>query len=318
MPNSHKSRTVCDVAFRFYPFHARLETGGRSMSNRVSVSVVKKRLGSPVRKAIMLYCADKASDDGSGIFTSKGTIAAELELSRSTVISNINDLVEDGLLIVVRDRPHQNGVTVEYDIDLDALKALPNVKEKDDDPSGSRTRPTAGPVRQPDRTRPGAGQDPSGSRTQTILEPSLNPVCVDDGMKPETDAAFEKFWSVYPRPKSRDRCRELFIKAVNSGVDPKRIAAAAEAYGAENRGNGRQYLAYADNWLKDRRWEEQSETTQAKPTQSEAGDIVTFWASRIVNGEPVTASAIKPGMAREMLGRKLVTLEQLRALGVSA
>ena len=137
-------------------------------------------------------------------------------------------------------------------------------------------------------------------------------------MKPETDAAFEKFWSVYPRPKSRDRCRELFIKAVNSGVDPKRIAAAAEAYGAENRGNGRQYLAYADNWLKDRRWEEQSETTQAKPTQSEAGDIVTFWASRIVNGEPVTASAIKPGMAREMLGRKLVTLEQLRALGVSA
>ncbi|NDV52175.1 helix-turn-helix domain-containing protein [Salipiger sp. PrR003] len=287
------------------------------MSNRVSVSVVKKVLGSAVRKSIMLYFADKASDDGRGIFSSKGTISAELEISRSTVIANINELVEEGLLIVVGDRRHPNGVTVEYDIDLEALDRLPNVKDKPNDPSGSRTRPTAGPVREPDTTCPAAGHDPSGSRTQTILEPSFNLVCVDAEAQRETDAAFERFWDAHPRPRSKDACRDLFDQAVRSGEDPNRIAAAAEAYRAENKGNARQYVAYADNWLRDDRWEDHREAEGGKQGQPCAsGDLAAFWAKKISAGVYVAPSAISAKMATEMLSRRLVSEAELRRIGV--
>lgn len=261
------------------------------MSNRVSVFVVKKRLGSAVRKAIMLYCADKASDDGRGIFTSKVTIAAELEIARSTVVSNINDLVDEGLLKVVGDRRHKNGFTVEYDIDLDALEALPNVKEKSD--------------------------ELSGSRTQTILEPSLNHVCVDGRSKTDTDAAFEKFWAAHPRGRNREQCQELFEAAVRGGVDAERIAAAAERYRAENGGNGRQYLAYADNWLRDGRWEDFREAELSRPKKTSATDVATFWAEKVSSGAFIPETAISAGVAGEMLRRNLVTPDQLRASGVA-
>lgn len=150
------------------------------MSRIVATLVYSKTIGSVHRKAILAYMADRASDDGSGVWCSKQTIANETEVSRSTVIKTINEFVSEGLLIQTGTRKCLNGATIEYQINLPAVAALPNIGERpqhaqpqehqyasrtspDLDTSASRTRP----VRQPDPM-------PSASRTQTVLEPSIN------------------------------------------------------------------------------------------------------------------------------------------------
>lgn len=50
------------------------------MSWKVANLCAGRRFGSPVRKQIIMFLADKASDDGSGIWCSKGTIQRHTEL----------------------------------------------------------------------------------------------------------------------------------------------------------------------------------------------------------------------------------------------
>jgi len=141
------------------------------LSNKVSVLVYSRKLGSPVRKAVMVYFAERASDNGEGIWASKASIAAAVECGRSTVIRTINDFVAEGLLNVVGTRACRNGETVEYAINLKAVEDL--------DPSHSGTRPTAGPVPERDPypsqsgtpTRPAAGPKPS---VKPPREPSVS------------------------------------------------------------------------------------------------------------------------------------------------
>lgn len=152
------------------------------MSHKVVTLVYTRLLGSAHRKAIIAYMADKASDDGRGVFCSKGTIAGETEIARSTVFKTIRDLVAEGVLIEVGNRACKNGSTVVYDMNLDAIRAMPKVKPEQSGRSDSRTptSPPAGPVRVV--TSPPAGPHQSGSRTPTgpgagpkpSLEPSLN------------------------------------------------------------------------------------------------------------------------------------------------
>ena len=151
------------------------------MSHKIVTLVYSRRVGSPHRKAILAYMADRASDDGSGVFCSKGTIVKETEIARSTVFKTISDMVEEGILIEAGHRPCKNGSTVVYDLNLDAISAFPEVKsDAKTSLKPDPTSPGAGPVQ--GGTSPGAGPHQSGSRTPTgpgagpkpSLEPPLN------------------------------------------------------------------------------------------------------------------------------------------------
>ena len=63
------------------------------MSNLVSNVIQTKLIGSPTKKAILMYMADKASDDGSGIWVSKGNMAADLEMSSRAVRQQIKEML---------------------------------------------------------------------------------------------------------------------------------------------------------------------------------------------------------------------------------
>ena len=127
------------------------------MSHKVTSLVYSRLAGSAVRKGVLSYMADKSSDDGRGVWCSKKTIADETEFGRSTVIRTCKEFVAEGILIVVGSRKCANGSTVEYALNLDAIRALPEVEKKgkgsqsgtspDLDPSQSGTprRPRAGP-----------------------------------------------------------------------------------------------------------------------------------------------------------------------------
>lgn len=149
------------------------------MSNKVSVLVYSRKVGSPVRKAVLVYFAERASDGGEGIWASKSTIANAIECGRSTVIRTINEFVAEGILTAVGTRKHTNGETIEYAMNLAAIEALPTIK---DNPSRNNTSPAAELVPRKDRSRPDTSpipqRDPyqsrSGTQTtnKTIIEPS--------------------------------------------------------------------------------------------------------------------------------------------------
>jgi len=144
------------------------------MSHHVVSEVYKRQVGKMPRVPLLALMADKASDDGRGIWASKQTLADELGCSKQTVITTVDNLIADGLLIVVGDRACSNGHTVEYRIDIDALEALPLVGCHARKASKRLTGQKSGPVKNLDPTGQKSGPDQSKVLTQTFLEPSLN------------------------------------------------------------------------------------------------------------------------------------------------
>src|SRR5690625_1955113 len=98
------------------------------MSNQISASVQRRVVGSATRKSVLLYMADKAADDGSGIWTSKANIARDLELSRRAVQLAIQELIRTGLVIEAGQRGCKHGYTVEYAILPQAVDNLPSTR----------------------------------------------------------------------------------------------------------------------------------------------------------------------------------------------
>lgn len=145
------------------------------MSHRVTTLVYSRRAGSAVRKGVLSYMADRANDDGSGVWCSKQTMADDTEFGRSTIIRTCNDFVKEAILIQVGTRKCASGATVEYALNLDAIKALP-VSKKEDKPSHSGTSPDRDPSHSGTSGVSERDPMPSRSGTQTILEPSLNQV----------------------------------------------------------------------------------------------------------------------------------------------
>lgn len=102
------------------------------MSRKVATLVYSKQAGSMARKAVLAYFADRANDDGSGVWTAKQRIADEIECSKQTVITVVKSLLADGLISEVGRRPNGNGYTVEYAITLAAVEALPDSKRAEE------------------------------------------------------------------------------------------------------------------------------------------------------------------------------------------
>ena len=95
------------------------------MSNHICSLVYKRALGSLPRKALLALMADKADNDGTGVSVSKSSLAIELDISRQLVIRTIKSLVADGLLIECGKLECKQGFIVQYSINVEALRALP-------------------------------------------------------------------------------------------------------------------------------------------------------------------------------------------------
>lgn len=154
------------------------------MSNKVHALVQSRTVGSAAQKAVLLNMADRASDAGRDVFASKGTIAAETELSLATIKREVKALLDRGLILEAGTRPCANGKTIVYDLDLEAIATLPEWKDGRRIGAGvgqehAATRPTMNPA----HPEPGSPRTPTRftvnphpvqGEPQTILEPSLN------------------------------------------------------------------------------------------------------------------------------------------------
>ncbi|WP_417254241.1 helix-turn-helix domain-containing protein [Celeribacter sp.] len=99
------------------------------MSRFVAGLVYRKKTGTMARKAILAYCAERANDDGSGVWASKARIAKEVECSKQTVINTIKELVSDGILIEVGKRKSPHGYAIDYAVSVAAVMDLEDAFE---------------------------------------------------------------------------------------------------------------------------------------------------------------------------------------------
>ncbi|ALH82921.1 DnaA N-terminal domain-containing protein [Sphingopyxis macrogoltabida] len=173
------------------------------MSNHLITECYKRKLGSVTRLAMMAYLADKAADCGGGIYASKQTMADELDLTKKTVITTIQGLIADGLLIAVGTKPCANGHTVDYAIVVDALLSLPLVGcwER----KARFTGVNSSPVKRPDRSRSDTGTGVAATPKPSLEPFPLSSADADDPPHEEKGAQHGKEERPAPKRKARER-----------------------------------------------------------------------------------------------------------------
>ncbi|SEB46757.1 hypothetical protein SAMN05519105_0406 [Rhodobacter sp. 24-YEA-8] len=131
-----------------------------------------------------------------------------------------------------------------------------------------------------------------------------------------TPDGFEKFWKAHPRQRDRKRAEKLFTQAVAAGIHPDVIVQAAERYRAENAGNKAQYVAYADNWLDQRRWEDYQADTPVAARSDAVRDAAAFWAKKVKSGAYIPPTGISAEVAACMIQGGLVQEQDLLRAGL--
>ena len=96
------------------------------MSKKLVNLVYGKTCGGQTRKAVLVAMADRANDDGSGVWVSKTRLAAEIEVTRQTIYQIVRELVEADILIDKGKRNGKRGYTIQYDMNVRALRQFPD------------------------------------------------------------------------------------------------------------------------------------------------------------------------------------------------
>ena len=287
------------------------------MSWRIANECAERRFGSAARKQIIMFLADKASDDGSGIWCSKGTIQRHTELSESTVKRTIIDFLREGILIETGRRQCQNGYTVIYRIVLERVASMETTAEPD-----ILTGVTVNPV-QPE---PGTGSTVNGLRgsrwtpnhPKTILKP---PTRRREEAEEVEDLESEKILVAYPEDRIRDRrsSLRLIAAAVKAGVKPDDLLQAVKAYAKESEGFTRSKICFSDNWFKMRRWEKGLAQIQVDRERAREAEVNgrTRLASWIHDRHPMCRH-ITRRQIEDLIVSQQVTPEQVCAAGRQA
>ncbi|WP_299423994.1 hypothetical protein [uncultured Shimia sp.] len=287
------------------------------MSWRIANECAERRFGSAARKQIIMFLADKASDDGSGIWCSKGTIQRHTELSESTVKRTIIDFLREGILMETGRRHCKNGYTVIYRIVLERVAALEPTAEPE-----IETGVTVNPV-QPE---PGTGSTVNGVRgsrwtpnhPKTIHKP---PTRRREAAEEVEDLEAEKILAAYPEDRIRDRrtSLRLIAAAVKAGVEPDDLKQAVKAYAKESEGYTRSKVCFSDNWFKMRRWEKglaqiQADREKAREAEAKGRASLAEW----IHERHPLCRHITNRQIEDLIASRLVTPEQVRAAGLQA
>jgi len=258
------------------------------MSFHVASICTRHKFGSATRKQVITFLADKASDDGSGIWCSKGTVAQSTELSKSTVKRVFLQFLSEGIIFETGRRNNSHGFTVEYRINLDQVTQLPLTKELSE-----TTGVTVNPVQhEPPRgvtVHPQGGSPRTPNHPLTILEP---PTRKRAGAEEDfSSKEFEAVWGAFPedRRRNKESCQQVFEEAISQGVVPEDILAAAQTYAQTTAGYTRGKVKFSDNWFRGASWEVHvaARTEEAKTNELVLRDSLERCKSWIVNRNPM-------------------------------
>lgn len=216
------------------------------MSNKISNLVQTKKIGSLTKKAILMYMADKASDDGSGIWVSKKNMAADLEMTDRAVRIHIKDMIAMGVLVEAGQRQCKTGYTVDYTINVDVVGSLGSTREATEQHAPlNDVHPypcmTFTPTPEPRSLKPS-------------LEPSIEPYT--SSKDDEVNYYFDQLWSLYPRKVGKGQARKAF-KAASKKADFYDLLPKLMDYVQTLEGKDKQYIPHLATWLNGERWEDE-------------------------------------------------------------
>ena len=210
------------------------------MSNKVSNLVQTKKVGSPTKKAILMYMADKASDDGSGIWVSKSNMAADLELTDRAVRINIKSMIDDKILLEAGRRQCRSGYTVDYAINLDIVDLLEGTRSPELNSPLNLVHPKGGMTFTP---------TPEPRSPKPSIEPSIEPLFN------YIDQNFSEVWRLYPKKIGKGAAKKAYEKAVRK-IEPNALFQILGEYCRAIHGKELRYVPNLATWLNQERWED--------------------------------------------------------------
>lgn len=202
------------------------------MSMKLMVAAMNTKVGSPLKKLVLIKLADNANDAGEA-WPSYQHIADQCEIDRSTVKRHIKSLEDDGLLkIEARKGPKGNSSNL-YTLMI----------------GGGTVNPHGGTVNPPD----GGTVNP---RTYHPSEPVNEPNDLFDGGgkgKRKVHPDFDDWYQHYPKKVARGQAERAFNRAIKL-VDLETLIKATKAYAAKFEGKDRQYIKNPSTWLTGKCW----------------------------------------------------------------
>ena len=259
-----------------------------------------------------MFLADKASDDGSGIWCSKGTIQRHTELGETTVKRTIRDFLKEGILVETGARGCKNGFTVVYRIDLAQIEALELTAEPD-----IETGATVDPV----QTGPGTGATVAGvpgpprppNHPKTIQKPPTR-----ERVKVEDEEA-ERVLAAYPpdRLRGKAECLGRIRDILDAGTGAEDLLQAVKAYAVESASFTRSKVCFSDNWFKSGRWQAYVEDIAEgrEAAKEKEAELLAGLAHWVTDRHPLCRH-ITPGQVDALLAAELVTQAQIKAAGL--
>lgn len=100
------------------------------MSWQVTGLVSRKRWGGQTRRLMALTMADKANDDGSGVYASVRTMARDAEISEATARRTLREFEDAKLITKTGERACSNGYTNIYQLNTETITALDDLKDR--------------------------------------------------------------------------------------------------------------------------------------------------------------------------------------------
>lgn len=286
------------------------------MSHKALIWATQQRGLKPATKLLLIQLADH-HNPVNGCFPGQELLADECEMSVRSVREHLGILEDKGLIRRIKSggsgsrRPSDRYVFPFEDGEGATKGSASTAKNtgKTVSHEGENTGSSASEI--PAKPRDNYRQNLPPNLVREPVRESF--VAADAEHKPSD---FGEFWEAYPRKRDHRRCEELFLAATASGVPSARLIDAAKRYRAENAGNKPMYLAYADNWLEQRRWEDFPESPRAAARSSDISQIAEFWAAKVHAKRYIPQAAISPEIVHCMVSNGLVTERDLLSAGL--
>lgn len=245
----------------------------------------KRRVGSPALRLLLLTMADKANDDGSGVFASVATLARDIESSPATVKRILKKLEGERLIKRAGTRECPHGYTVVWSVQVSAIEALPLLSQ-DRTPARAQAAPrNLNPVQNdrgtgvkmtphPVHLDPGTGvkmthegghhDPPTGVKMshkptlKPIQEPTLKPTTrARRGSRttPDPSASFGQAWALWPRKDRSSKAKSVKLWAtLETQYGGQAALGAVRAYldTPDARKEGGAYVPGFERWLANR------------------------------------------------------------------
>lgn len=197
--------------------------------------------------AIHLAIGDTVNDSHNNqLWMSSEQIALKARAHRRTVQRFIDEMVEDGFLIQIRQATQHFPAVYEFVFKETPAVWLSTAESRGDISSlrGGISSPRG------DISSPRGGERPPelNITKENKKKPKPSPSSDDDG--------FNEFWAIYPRKKGKDLARKAWDKATKIAAK-ETIITGAQTYATTRIGQDPHYTAHPTTWLNQKRWEDE-------------------------------------------------------------